>query len=471
MRVKHITCARTTWRPECGHSASVRFGSFVLTDPLPQISAYPELEFAFILAAAALIASALFVFPRSTVLLEFGVGAAAAFDFAQIANVHIFTIVCFLYLLFGEDRRNNAPATFAAIALVSCAAVLGVTVLTGDLVNSRTLGVQLVLLATSGAIVASRADQEACLRMAYGLFAVCAIGAAIGLGQRTGVIPYTHFTDPNQLGRVRGIWREPDWFGMFAAVGLVLSFRLPMRFSLQAFTTLVLTAAVVLSLARAAWIALAVVALVSLARAYRRADTAKRWQNRAVLASALIGGALFLSQNADVRQYAAARAGALVGIRQQDTGLQARQAQTNALLDLAASAPWYGHGLSTAGRVTVDGRIDYGSAINNVATNWVLGWWIDGKLLAIPLIALLALSAVRFIGTAGGAVLTLVLVASLASNAMLMPIAWLAFGLGAAEAAENARRRRTGRRVQSSQRSRRPGRPNTADRIQPKSRV
>jgi hypothetical protein len=56
-----------------------------------------------------------------------------------------------------------------------------------------------------------------------------------------------------------------------------------------------------------------------------------------------------------------------------------------------------------------------------VASNWILGWWVDGGLLAIPLILLFAWAALTRLTTTSGLVLLAVLVNSLFSNAMLIP--------------------------------------------------
>jgi hypothetical protein len=114
----------------------------------------------------------------------------------------------------------------------------------------------------------------------------------------------------------------------------------------------------------------------------------------------------------------------------QEVAVEARQQQTEGLLELAGQAPWHGLGLSASGRVGVSGRIEYfGQAANNVASNWVLGWWVDGALLAIPLILLFVGAALTRLTVTSGLLLLTVLVNSLFSNAMLIPIAWVGLGL------------------------------------------
>jgi hypothetical protein len=110
-----------------------------------------------------------------------------------------------------------------------------------------------------------------------------------------------------------------------------------------------------------------------------------------------------------------------------------RTAQIASLESLSTRAPWHGLGLSAAGRVDVTGKIIAGRAKNSVATNWILGWWVDAKYLAIPIIALLIGLAVRNIGRASGLLLGMVLLNSFYSNAVIEPLTWLVVGLALAD--------------------------------------
>jgi hypothetical protein len=407
----------------------------VLNDPIPQLAAAPILEAALILAVVAFV---VVWAVRSDDLgnrLELLVGATAGLEFGQIANVHLFTIACGLYVLFGRTEPRGQRWLPATVVLVAAAALLSATVWTGDLVNTRGTGLQLFALALSAGAVATKTDLPGTRRMAYGLLGMTTFGAAIAVGQRTGIVPYTPFADPNQLGRVKGIWHEPDWLGMYSAIGLVLAFRLRMDSRIHALVVSVLAAGLVLSLARAAWIALVLVLLASLLTTWwhgpRSAESTRR--NVKVAAFVAAGAVVVLALSPAFRTTIGERLGAILGTRGPDISVVARQAQNRALTTLEDSAPWYGHGLSSAGRISVSGRIEYGNAPNNVASNWLLGWWIDGKFLAIPLILALLGIAIAGVGTTGGALLLLTLTASLASNATLVPIVWMAAGMALAE--------------------------------------
>jgi hypothetical protein len=371
-------------------------------------------------------------YAHSTRLLEFLIGSTAGLESLQLAHVHIFTMICVLYAVFGarSTRRRSGPASYLIIAI----GTLIVSVPLGTLVNSKTLALQLVALAGSATIIGLRATPESLTRMGYGLLATCTVGAAVALGQDTGLVPYTPFTDPNQLGRVKGIWHEPDWLGFFCACGILLAFRLDLRDRRQALVVAVLAAGLTISLARAAWGALGLVAVLG----YFTARTgyfaaSRRTQNRRVLLLATLLAAVFVALSPGLRNNISARIAAVTGPQaQQDISVRARAAQRAALRTLENTAPWHGYGLSAAGRVTVNGSIDYGVAHNNVASNWILGWWVDGKWLAVPLILALVLLAACTLRTTAGLLLTLILFNSLYSNVIMLPVAWLAVGMAMA---------------------------------------
>jgi hypothetical protein len=129
-----------------------------------------------------------------------------------------------------------------------------------------------------------------------------------------------------------------------------------------------------------------------------------------------------------------------------DPSTVTRQNQYRGLEHLASIAPWHGLGLSAAGRVNTSGSIFYGNPAGAtapvgaasggpdvVSTNWILGWWVDGKYLALPIIGLLIGLALANVRRTSGLVLLLVLVSSVFSNAILFPVTWLAVGLALAE--------------------------------------
>ena len=190
--------------------------------------------------------------------------------------------------------------------------------------------------------------------------------------------------------------------------------------------------ALLLAAARAAWLALLVVLVVGYvaAKLSRKAPRVEQVRGGGrLVAVGLLFVAAVLAISPTVRDSMHSRIEGLFSARQ-EVAVQARLQQTKGLLELAGQAPWHGLGLSASGRVGVSGRIEYiGKADNNVASNWILGWWVDGGLLAIPLILLFAWAALTRLTTTSGLVLLTVLVNSLFSNAMLIPIAWVGLAL------------------------------------------
>ena len=245
-----------------------------------------------------------------------------------------------------------------------------------------------------------------------------------GILQYIGVLPHQLFEGQN---RPIGIYLEPDWLGMFSAVGLLLSFHVR-RPAIRYPAAAVNLVAVLLAAARASWIALAVVAVLGVLTA-RRVPAAERPRGAWLLtAFGLAAGAVVLVAAPELTQLLVSR---LEGASTTgpDVSAKARQQQLASLQQLDALAPWNGLGLSASGRVGVSGRITYiGNATNNVASNWILGWWVDGKLLAVPLIALFLVAAFVRLNRVSGRVLAIVLISSLFSNALYIPVSWLALG-------------------------------------------
>jgi hypothetical protein len=368
---------------------------------------------------------------RSEDIKDWMVGAAAGLDFAQVVHVHVFTIVVVFWLLTSSGvKRRKVSAVL--IAFLAAAAILASTAFIGPLAVDHTLALQLIALAISAAIIGIKAAPEAMQRMAHGLLAVCLFSASWAILQKFGLVPLTQFNRVEGAGRVMGIYREPDWLGLFCSIGIITTLRL--EFSrLRKITFLsILGIALLFSLARASIIALAVVAVVAIvANLLTNSDTARRSRNRQVVLTflSIVTVVLVLSPSLSNRIITRFQTGFTSS--GQDVGAHARTQQVQSLNLLAHSAPWYGDGLSASGRVLVTGRIYYGAVpiSNGVSTDWVLGWWVDGQYLAIPLIAMFCLLALRSVNRLGGQLLLVVLVTSLVSDAVMLPITWFAIGI------------------------------------------
>lgn len=367
---------------------------------------------------------------RSRDMKEWLIGIAAGLDFAQIAHVHLFTIAVVLWLTTDRDRplRKTSPLT---IALLLAAAALGATAFVGPLALDHTLSLQLMALALSAAIVAAKASPDAVRRMAEGLLAVCLLSACWAILQKAGLLPIHRFNAVEGTSRPMGIYREPDWLGLFSAVGIVTTLRLRLSTSHKIAFLSLLSLALVFSLARASVVALAVIGAIAVVSDWlTQTRAAGRSRNRqALLAlSGVVVVVLGLTPSVSDRLVTRFQTG--FANSREDVGARSRALQVQSLDLLARRAPWYGDGFSASGRVQVTGSIAYGAVSQRaVSTDWVLGWWVDGKYLALPLILTFCLLCVRNARRLGGQLLIVVLVTSLVTDAVLLPIAWFAVGL------------------------------------------
>ena len=357
------------------------------------------------------------------------VGATAGLQTAQIAGVHMFCLAVGLWLVFGvilQHRGKLRPER--PVLIVVCAALLASSALIGHLTNSPQVALQLLLLAGTAACLPAFGNQGDIPPILRGLLITTTVASVAALLQYAGVLPYEVFLDTD---RPIGLYSEPDWLGLFSAVGLIIAFRTTTG-RLRAGLVLLHLTVLLLAAARAAWLAVLVVVVVGYVAAKLSGKAARvepmRGGGRLVAAGVLFV-AVVLAISPALRESLQSRIEGIFSARQ-EVAVQARQQQTEGLIELARQAPWHGLGLSASGRVGVSGRIEYiGQAANNVASNWVLGWWVDGGLLALPLILLFVGAALTRLTVTSGLLLLAVLVNSFFSNALLIPIAWLGLGL------------------------------------------
>jgi hypothetical protein len=385
---------------------------------------------ALLLGVAGLAAAALFLFALSTykngdIFLACLIGFTAGLQGVQLGKVHAFTIACALYVVFG--RRAVPGRVLRSLVLLGAVGCLVLSAPLGSFVNSETLAVQLCALALSAIVIATRATEHPRQQMLYGLLAATVLGAAVAIGQKAGVFPYTPVLDASGIARVKGIYHEPDWLGLYSAIGILIVFLIPLRRYIQIVCAACLVGGSVLSGARASWLALGIVALYAfvthLARRYP--DQGRLRNGRMLLLAAVIVPTIAVANPGIVSSLAKR----LDGSQASQVSVVARQKQEATLEQLASSAPWHGLGLSAAGHVGVSGNIIVGPSPNNVATNWILGWWVDAKYLALPIILLLVGLAIRASTRPSGLLLGLVLIDSLFANSLLNPIAWFLVGV------------------------------------------
>jgi hypothetical protein len=357
------------------------------------------------------------------------VGVTAGLQTAQIADVHAFCFATALWLALGVSLRprGRPRPEFPALIMI-CAGLLASTALTGTFVNSRVVALQLLLLAATSACLVAFGDRTDIQHILRGLLATTTIACVAATLQFIGVLPYKLF---GTTGRPIGLYTEPDWLGMFSAIGLIIAFHITtgrLRVILIFLHLLVL----LLAAARASWLAI----VVAVAASYVVAKlSGKPKQIRPspgggrLVACGAVFLAVVLAASPTLRDSMQDRVEGAVS-SQKDVSAKARQQQNASLLELAEVAPWNGLGLSASGRVGVSGRIEYiGQADNNVASNWVLGWWVDGGFMAVPLILLFIGAALHRLKEISGQLLTIVLLSSFFSNAILIPIAWVGLAL------------------------------------------
>jgi O-antigen ligase len=401
------------------------------------------------LAVTAVIAFALVVvltMKNRQMFLGLLVGGSAGLAGVQILNIHVFTFMLVLWAIFGSNRPDAQRLPRAAIVIV-CAGCLAVTALTGDLVNSPTLGLQLLALSACAAAIIIFATPGDFRTMLYGLLIVTSASSAWALLQVTGVVSYDVWhLHVSSLGRPTGFYPEPDWLGMYAGIGAVLAWRLELSARWRVLLVTLNGFALALAFARAAWVAVAAAILLTgglaLIQRWRSRDAhehrAAKKGRRAAIGVLVVAGIVAISSMPAFASDLITRLSRTLVVADNDVSAQARVQQNEGLAILAKSAPWYGHGISASGRVGVSGRLEYGVSANNVGSNWASSMWVDGSLLAVPLILLLALTALVTARSIAGQCLVLVLLSSFFSNASYQPITWLLLAICLASLGQRA---------------------------------
>jgi hypothetical protein len=381
-----------------------------------------------LLAALALAGIVLATYKHARRWLLIAIGIAAAVEM-QVWRVHVATLLAGLLVTCARPAKRH-PGPIVPVAILAAALLLAVTVFYGTLVNSPTLALQLIALAATAAALIIWCDRDDVPLLLRGVLIGSSVGSAVAVLQNVRIVPASLYVDSMGFSRVHSIYREPDFLAVFAAIGCILAVRLVERRWLQVLLVAVNGVALAYTFARAAALALVVSAIMTVVLT-RLADRERRTRsNKALLVLAVIAAVTVLAVSSSIRMTVEDRlSGALDSST--DISVQARQRQFAGLVNLANSAPWHGYGVSASGRVQGFGEFGVGNSENNVATNWILGWWVDGKFLAVPLIGLfiwLAFAAGRH---TGGQILIFSLVNSLFSNEMFHPITWVSLAFAA----------------------------------------
>ncbi|NMR28123.1 O-antigen ligase family protein [Crystallibacter degradans] len=312
--------------------------------------------------------------------------------------------------------------------------LVALTATYGEYVTNGGLAIQLTVMAVTSILLVWAATPHH-LRLAASGFIACASASAVAaLGQAIGVVPEELFQlEGAEMHRPSGFHPEPDWLGLYCAAAIVLLFVYPFRNRVRVPLILLNVFGVAFASARAAILGLLVVlTLAALAwvggnRGQKRSNLRLKLPVAALVAS--VTAFAFLQPVA--MELLLERIGGAINPMERDHAVEVRFYQVDGLVAMGEDAPWYGFGLSSAGRVSGYGDIVYsGDVTGSTASNWLLGLWVDAQALAIPLILVLVyLSMLGRKEYGGRGLLALILVNSLFSNALFFPITWFAIAL------------------------------------------
>lgn len=370
-----------------------------------------------------------------TTAIPFVAGISAGLFSVQIENVHLFTPIVLAWFL-ARAGHKETQLGWRVFALPIACVPIALTVFLGDLVVNPGLALQLMALAASAAMLAAGWDVDLRQPILSGLLCATSASATLGLLQVAHLVPTDLWhVEVSALGRPTGFYPEPDWLGMFAAVGTLLAWRLPMHPTLRIALVLVNLSALILAFARAAWLGAGVAALIAILVWFRTRSPGDRLLGNGktgrLRALCLTLFALVVATTAlpDLRRDLLTRLGSTLTAQSDDVSAQARVQQNRTLSALADSAPWHGHGLSSSGRVGVSGIFYSDQSANSVASNWALGLWVDAAWLAVPFFLLIAFLVCTSLKRIEGMLLIAVLTNSFFSNALFQPVTWMLLGV------------------------------------------
>lgn len=347
------------------------------------------------------------------------------------ASVHVLVLISALWLLRHPNRcfRLRISGRHAAVGAASLPLVASVA--WGPFVNDPNLAIVLIGLLLASIVVAELSQQHR-QHLSSSFVWVNSIGCALALLQVGGLVSSNLMhQEISAIGRPSGWYGEPDWLGLFAGVTiLVCLVDHSLSSRARGVGLLLAIAALVLSFARAAWIAVAVALLLRMLVARLTMTTYRPSHVIRYVVMACLGLTAVAIAAPALRSDLSTRVANIAGGGAEDVSGQARKLQSDTLIQLARDAPWYGAGLSASGRVGVSGRLILeGESPNNVGSNWILALWVDGKIFALPLIVAVLTLVVPRGSNVYWSALVVVLVSSLVSNAFYFPLTWFLVGM------------------------------------------
>lgn len=351
-------------------------------------------------------------------------GASSVMMTWQLGGLHYFTLSCALLLLLGKPRR--LPPTF--VLIVVFAALAAASVLVGKYVTQPSAALQLIGLSFSATILVSILDGKLAVIFMRGMVSVTTASCVVATAELLGVISYGHFAlETAENHRPSGLFPEPDWLGYSSLVGLILLVRAdlaPRRAMLP--LSLLHFGVLVSASARAALLGLLVVLVVLLAQSLLAVgrNVFLRRLAATIFLSVMVLPVVVPAQVALFAERLVAAGDTTRG------NVGYRYSQIVGLKDLALSAPWYGNGLTSSGRIDGYGNFVSGPDLAGTAGS-NLFWSLvgDAGVAGLGLICLVGLVAFRARQSVGGLLLIATLVNAQFSNNFYFPAFWACLAL------------------------------------------
>jgi len=238
------------------------------------------------------------------------------------------------------------------------------------------VALQLILFGLIATVSVYAEDITVLTRIGWCLVAAGTLEATLGLGQVATFYAGGKFYIPGQsayqtlilAGRPAGTFTEPDFFAAFLAAALAIGAGLRPRVEkgsglrpLVDASLIVLTTCLVLSLVRAAWIAVICTLIVyALSRGWTRTTlprlaSARAWMAMVAILTVLVGG-LALAAPQGFQALIIRGQNLLAVVEPENAGSVTRQGELDGLYAAISESPIVGHGIGTYGLLTTYGR-------------------------------------------------------------------------------------------------------------------
>lgn len=341
--------------------------------------------------------------------------------------VVLLVIFFLVYRPFGLKKPGNTYIARGIIAFFP----LYVTSLLGKFTNSNLVALQFFLLGLGafwlvGFLLQNETREVFQRGFLYGISNVGLINSVIVL------IQISRISDDPVFGhlyenRPTGLYLEPDFLGYFALISLIAVYYLKPKWT-SILVVIPLITSLIMSLARASWLSSFIFLLFFVIFA---GGTSRFFVKILQSIFALSCCFIFLVDLVPQSQFNLVQ-DRIASITQQnptDTARLARIRQWDGLGELARRSPWYGAGLTSSGRIQMQGSISNEKTENNVGSNWILSFWAEAKLLSLSYFAIAILAVFRARKTVFQPMLIITFVNSLFTNMVWYTITPVLLGL------------------------------------------